>query len=77
MDCGGRTIACPWPISALVGFGELALPSDAASAAQHGVQSRDLLDLVAHDDAFEDFAVASQITRDLNHVRSPRTSCMS
>ena len=20
MDCGGRTIACPWPISALVGF---------------------------------------------------------
>src|SRR5439155_25698116 len=56
---------------------ELALSSDAAPAAQHRVQPRDLLDLIATDDAFEDFAVSSQIARDLNHVRRPSTSCMS
>src|SRR5205823_7961948 len=57
--------------------GELALSSDTAPAAQHRVQPRDLLDLIATDDAFEDFAVSSQIARNLNHVRSPSTSCRS
>ena len=58
-------------------LGELALPADPPAAAQHGVEPGDLLDLVAVDHAFEDFAALPQVSCDLGHVFHPSTSCMS